>query len=134
MIVYPKNMNTLFCCMTGFMNSRMNRPLSAPRTAVAVALLGCGVCAQAEPNVPAPSFDASHMIQQQQLEWSNHQPAQKQALDNFYRSLEQTQVQELSSQRLIREQQLQQLRGMSPQQRQQMFMDFVQQLPVPAAR
>lgn len=125
--------------MTGFIssitiNSRMNRPLNAPRMAAAVALLGCGICAQAEPNITTPSFDTSHMIQQQQLEWSNHQPAQKQALDNFYRSLEQTQVQELSSQRLIREQQLQQLRGMSPQQRQQMFMDFVQQLPVPAAR
>lgn len=60
-----------------------------------------------------------------QLEWNNQTPQQRQALDNFYRSLQRLQMQQ-SMERLQREQNIEQLRDMSPQQRHQRFQDFVQ--------
>ena len=62
-----------------------------------------------------------------QLEWNNSRPEQRQALDNFYRSLQNLQVQEQAMQRMERQQRIEQLRGMSPEQRQQQFLNFVQQ-------
>lgn len=62
-----------------------------------------------------------------QLEWNNNRPEQRQALDNFYRSLQNMQMQEQALQRMERQQRIEQLRGMSPEQRQQQFLDFVQQ-------
>jgi hypothetical protein len=62
-----------------------------------------------------------------QLEWNNSRPEQRQALDNFYRSLQSLQVQEQAMQRMERQQRIEQLRGMSPEQRQQQFLNFVQQ-------
>lgn len=73
-----------------------------------------------------------------QLEWNNNRPEQREALDHFYRSLQaQQQQQDMMLQRLQRQQHVDQLRGMSPEQRQQQFLNFIQQqqnLPVPAAR
>ena len=60
-----------------------------------------------------------------QLEWNNQAPQQRQALDNFYQSLQNLQMQQ-SMERLRREQNIEQLRDMSPQQRLQRFHDFVQ--------
>ncbi|MCA6061211.1 DUF3106 domain-containing protein [Thalassolituus sp. ST750PaO-4] len=62
-----------------------------------------------------------------QLEWNNSRPEQRQALDNFYRSIQNMQVQEQAIQRMERQQRIEQLRGMSPEQRQQQFLNFVQQ-------
>lgn len=61
-----------------------------------------------------------------QLEWNNSRPEQRQALDHFYRSL-QSQQPDLSNQQLQRQQHIEQLRGMSPEQRQQQFLNFIQQ-------
>lgn len=61
------------------------------------------------------------------LEWSNTRPEQRQALDHFYRSLEQHQTQDQMAQRMQRQQHVEQLRGMTPEQRQQHFLNFVQQ-------
>jgi len=62
----------------------------------------------------------------QALEWINNRPEQRQALDNFYRSLQQQQMHDSLSQRELRLQRLEQLRDMTPEQRQQNFLDFVQ--------
>jgi hypothetical protein len=95
-------------------------------------ILACVLPAFAEPGSPR----AVEMMQQMQLqrpqnhpgwqlEWNNQAPQQRQALDNFYRSLQSLQMQQ-SMERLQREQSIEQLRDMSPQQRLQRFQDFVQ--------
>ena len=63
------------------------------------------------------------------IEWNNMRPEQRQALDNFYNSIQQQQrlQPEVLSQREVRIQHIEQLRDMSPEQRQQQFLDFVQQ-------
>lgn len=61
------------------------------------------------------------------IEWDNNSPEQRQALDNFYRSLEQQQLHNLVDQRVMRQQRLEQLRDMTPEQRQQQMIDFAQQ-------
>jgi|SRR5690554_377569 len=63
------------------------------------------------------------------IEWNNVRPEQRQALDNFYHSIQQQQrlQPEVIHQREIRLQHIEQLRDMTPEQRQQQFMDFVQQ-------
>lgn len=62
------------------------------------------------------------------IEWDNARPEQRQALDNFYRSLEQQQMQNSIDQRVTRQEHLEQLRGMTPEQRQQQMIDFTQQI------
>lgn len=66
-----------------------------------------------------------------QLEWNNNRPEQREALDHFYRSLQAQQQQDLMLQRLQRQQTIDQLRGMSPEQRQQQFLNFIQQQTTP---
>lgn len=61
------------------------------------------------------------------IEWDNNRPEQRQALDNFYRSLEQQQLLNSLDQRLLRQEHLEQLRDMTPAQRQQQIIDFAQQ-------
>lgn len=63
------------------------------------------------------------------IEWNNVRPEQRQALDNFYNSIQQQQrlQPDAMNQREIRIQHVEQLRDMTPEQRQQQFMDFVQQ-------
>lgn len=63
------------------------------------------------------------------IEWNNLRPEQRQALDNFYHSIQQQQrlQPEITTQREIRMQHIEQLRDMTPEQRQQQFMEFVQQ-------
>lgn len=63
----------------------------------------------------------------QNLEWSNSRPEQRQALDNFYRSLEQQRLQDSLSQRELRMQRFEQLQRMTPEQRQQQMLDHMQQ-------
>jgi flagellar hook-associated protein FlgK len=62
-----------------------------------------------------------------QLEWNNTNPEQRRALDTFYQSLQNFSAQPEASQRIVRQQHLEQLRDMSSEQRQQMFRRFVQQ-------
>ena len=66
-----------------------------------------------------------------QLEWNNNRPEQREALDHFYRSIQAQQQQDLMLQRLQRQQTIDQLRGMSPEQRQQQFLNFIQQQNTP---
>lgn len=74
----------------------------------------------------APAFAADPALS---IEWNNVRPEQRQALDNFYNSIQQQQrlQPEALSQREVRIQHIEQLRDMSPEQRQQQFLDFVQQ-------
>jgi hypothetical protein len=63
------------------------------------------------------------------IEWSNQRPEQRHALDQFYQSVNQAAATqsgnpEPSAQREI---QVQQMRTMNPQQRQQMFLNYIQQ-------
>ena len=60
-----------------------------------------------------------------QLEWDNSTPQQRQALDQFYQSLQQLQGGEQMVRRMEREEHLEKLRDMTPEQRQQQFRDFV---------
>ncbi|OUS40114.1 hypothetical protein A9R00_07670 [Oleispira antarctica] len=59
-----------------------------------------------------------------QIEWNNQRPEQQRALNQFYQSISQADNNPSSAQR---EQQVQQMRSMNPQQRQQMFLNYIQQ-------
>jgi hypothetical protein len=59
-----------------------------------------------------------------QLEWDNQRPEQQRALNQFYQSVSQSGQKQPSVQR---EEQVQQLRSMNPQQRQQMFLNYIKQ-------
>lgn len=76
--------------------------------------------ATAEPRVITPSAPPS-------IEWDNSRPEQRQALDHFYQSLQQQQLQDSLGQRELRQQHIEQLRDMTPEQRQQQILNFVQQ-------
>jgi hypothetical protein len=60
------------------------------------------------------------------VEWSNSQPEQRQALDNFYQALQEMPPGAGSSDINERQRHLEQLRDMSTEQRQEMFRNFVQ--------
>jgi hypothetical protein len=63
-----------------------------------------------------------------QIEWNNQRPEQRRALDQFYQSVNQAATQAGNPQPSAqRELQVQQMRTMSPQQRQQMFLNYIQQ-------
>lgn len=61
------------------------------------------------------------------IEWANSLPEQRQALDNFYQSLPQIPQGNQSQQLNERLQHLEQLRGMSTEQRQELFRNFVRE-------
>lgn len=91
-----------------------------------IALLLVTAGAQADLTQRLPESVAVPPTAVTQLEWNNSHPEQRQALDHFYRSL-QSQQPDLNSQQLQRQQHIDQLRGMSPEQRQQQFLNFIQQ-------
>ena len=91
-----------------------------------IALLLAAAGVQADPLLRLPEPVAVPPAAVTQLEWNNSRPEQRQALDHFYRSL-QSQQPDLNSQQLQRQQHIDQLRGMSPEQRQQQFLNFIQQ-------
>lgn len=105
--------------------------LTKGENAVRIAVvLGCLITATsglAEPLLPAAEPAPATV-----MEWNNARPEQRQALDHFYRSLPSPSGQEQLLQRLQRQQTLDQLRGMTPEQRQQQFLNFRQQHPQPA--
>ncbi|MCA6063051.1 hypothetical protein [Thalassolituus marinus] len=76
---------------------------------------------------PEPGFTHPSLM----LEWDNARPEQRQALDQFYQSLERPRPPGHDAQRMEREQHFERLREMSPEQRQQQFRDFVQNPPPP---
>lgn len=82
-----------------------------------VSLLALGT--QAAPDVPH-----THRLG---IEWDNARPEQRQALDHFYQSIQQQPLQNNLDQRLLRQERVEQLRGMTPEQRQQMMLDFTRQ-------
>ena len=64
------------------------------------------------------------------IEWNNRGLRQQQALNQFYRSIDRNghhHTPRLSQPSLQRQQQVQQLRQMTPQQRQQLFLNYIQQ-------
>lgn len=92
--------------------------------------------AYAEPDLagadlPEPQRRAEPVHPGLQLEWNNSRPEQREALDHFYRSLERAPDRQQSARQLEREEHLQRLRSMSPEQRQQHFTNFQKQLPPP---
>lgn len=58
------------------------------------------------------------------IEWNNQRPEQQRALNQFYQSVSQTSSPQTTTQR---KQQVQQMRSMNPQQRQQLFLNYIQQ-------
>lgn len=58
------------------------------------------------------------------VEWNNQRPEQQRALNQFYQSINPSQNAQPS---LERQQHVKQLRSMTPQQRQQMFLNYIQQ-------
>lgn len=58
------------------------------------------------------------------IEWNNQRPEQQRALNQFYQSMNPAQNAQPS---IERQQQVKQLRSMTPQQRQQMFLNYIQQ-------
>jgi hypothetical protein len=56
--------------------------------------------------------------------WNNQRPDQKKALSQFYRSMNQSTS---SAPTIERQQHAQELRRMNPQQRQQLFLNYIQQ-------
>lgn len=87
------------------------------------------VSAMAEPDARPPVVEPVHPSWQ--LEWNNARPEQRQALDQFYQSLQRLEGGEQMTRRMEREQNLERLREMTPEQRQQQFMDFVHTEPMP---
>ncbi|WP_430461262.1 hypothetical protein ACQUQU_00330 [Thalassolituus sp. LLYu03] len=84
----------------------------------------------AEPDVRPDIMDPVHPSWQ--LEWDNARPEQRQALDQFYQALQNLQGGEQVVRKLEREEHLERLRDMTPEQRRQQFMDFVHQNPPPS--
>lgn len=63
-----------------------------------------------------------------QIEWNNQRPEQRRALNQFYQSVNQAATQAGQVQPSAqREQRVQQMRTMNPHQRQQMFLNYIQQ-------
>lgn len=75
-----------------------------------------------------PITDLSEFAQpgRSQIQWSNQRPEQQKALNQFYRSMDQTPAAP-KAQSIQRQQHVKQLRGMTPQQRQQLFLNYIQQ-------
>lgn len=85
-------------------------------------MFGVGLV-QAEPRMPAPAAPSPSISG---IEWDNARPEQRQALDHFYQSLQQQPLVQ-GSQQLLRQQNFEQLRAMTPEQRQQEILNYVQQ-------
>ena len=81
-----------------------------------ISIMFCCLAVSADPSVGVMSVTPNPSIN-----WSNAQPAQKQALDNFYQSLQNMQQVDQAD----RLQALEQLRGMTSEQRQQMLRNML---------
>ena len=78
-------------------------------------------------NVLQPITDLSEFSVESsasKIEWNNQRPEQQRALNQFYRSISPSHNPQPS---VERQQHVQELRSMSPQQRQQMFLNYIQQ-------
>lgn len=77
-------------------------------------------------NTLTPVTDLSEFsgIRGNGIEWNNQRPEQQRALNQFYQSISPSQNAQPS---IERQQQVKQLRSMTPQQRQQMFLNYIQQ-------
>jgi len=83
---------------------------------------------QAEQRIKAIT-DLSEFAQpgRSQIQWSNQRPEQQRALNQFYKSIDQPAGAAKPQTSFQRQQHIQQLRGMTPQQRQQLFLNYIQQ-------
>lgn len=91
-------------------------------------IMGIAVSASAlADNALRPITDLSEFSQPQNektIQWSNQRPEQQRALNQFYQSINPTQAPTNAAER---QDHVQELRSMSPQQRQQMFLNYIQQ-------
>ena len=76
-----------------------------------------------QPVTDLSEFSRSSQINN--IEWNNHRPEQRRALNQFYQSINQA-GQPQTQPSAQREQRVQQMRRMNPQQRQQMFLNYIQ--------
>lgn len=87
----------------------------------------CTVLSAQADNVLRPITDLSEFSgakSASKIEWNNQRPEQQRALNQFYQSINPSQNHQPSAER---QQHVQELRRMSPQQRQQMFLNYIQQ-------
>ncbi len=87
----------------------------------------CTVMSVHADNILRPITDLSEFSgtkSASKIEWNNQRPEQQRALNQFYQSMNPTQNPQPSAER---QQHVQELRRMSPQQRQQMFLNYIQQ-------
>lgn len=78
-------------------------------------------------NALRPITDLSEFSQphnEKTIEWSNQRPEQQRALNQFYQSINPAQAPKNAAER---QHHVQELRNMTPQQRQQMFLNYIQQ-------
>lgn len=87
----------------------------------------CFIMPAVADNVLRPITDLSEFSRAKsanKIEWNNQRPEQKRALNQFYRSMNQP----ISSRPSVeRQQHAQEVRSMSPKQRQQLFLNYIQQ-------
>ncbi len=88
----------------------------------------CSNFAIADPNIALqPITDLSEFSRNKsanQIQWNNQRPEQQRALNQFYQSMGQATSNPQTSQR---ERQVQQMRNMNAQQRQQLFLNYIKQ-------
>lgn len=91
-------------------------------------IMSIGLIASALAENPLrPITDLSEFSEEKRtitIDWNNKRPEQQRALNQFYRSIESAKTPEVSTER---QHHVQELRSMTPQQRQQMFLNYVQQ-------
>lgn len=75
-----------------------------------------------QPVTDLSEFSRSKSVNQ--IQWNNQRPEQQKALNQFYQSIGQTNSNPQASQRA---QQVQQMRNMNAQQRQQLFLNYIKQ-------
>jgi len=87
----------------------------------------CAISTVVADNVLRPVTDLSEFSSANsanKIKWNNQRPEQQRALNQFYRSMN---LPTSSRPSLERKQHAQELRRMSPQQRQQLFLNYIQQ-------
>lgn len=97
------------------------------RNLMGLVVIFCSALPAVADTVLMPATDLSEFSGAQsaaKIKWNNQQPEQQRALNKFYNSMTPSAS---SSPSVERQQHAQELRSMSPQQRQQLFLNYIQQ-------
>lgn len=95
------------------------------RTALFSIISGFLITGTVSAQQPAADISGVTLPPAQQLQWNNQAPEQRRALNEFYQNINRNS--NLSNQQMMeRQQRVQQLRNMTPQQRQQQFLNYIQ--------